>query len=354
MKLVLLMVVRDDADVVDAQIAFNLNAGVDFVIATDHASEDGTGDILESYVRDGYLRRLSERGDAQDTAWRRKMARLAVDEHGADWVIDSEADEFWMPRAESIKDVLVAIPPRYGIVQALARVFLPRPDDGRFFAERMTARRPLSDIREDESTGKLEWALRPIQRATGNMVIGADRDATLDGRVPLRAWYPVEALRFPVRDLEQAGRRVARRSGPRDARSRIEQELLAAEKRGELHERWADLVVEDEELERRTSDGSLVLDERLRDALRRLEGAAAAGGNGSRRFAFPTDGSGHLGLLAPTVVDDVAYAGECAAVREVDFEPLQARIAELEKRISMLEARFWPRVRRKLNRIVRR
>ncbi len=42
MKLVMTLRARDEADVVDAQIAFHLNAGVDFVVATEHRSQDGT------------------------------------------------------------------------------------------------------------------------------------------------------------------------------------------------------------------------------------------------------------------------------------------------------------------------
>ena len=348
----MVVVVRDEADVVDAHIAFHLNAGVDFVVATDHASTDGTSDVLESYARDGYLRRISEAGEARDAGWRASMARLAIDEHGADWVLDSEADEFWLPRAESIKDVLVAIPPRYGIVQGLVRVFLPRPDDaGRFFAERLTVRRKLFDIREDESMGKLDWALRPIHRAAQNMAVGAERDVLLDGRVPLRAWYPVEVLRYPLRSLEQAESRVVGRSGPTGPRSRIEQELFAAYHAGAVEERWAGLVLDEDEVRLGMEAGSLVVDTRLFDAFARVQRATGSEAPG---FSLPKQGSSSLGLPTPTVVDDVAYAGECAAVREVDFEPLQDRISELEQRIAALEARFWPRVRHRMTRLLRR
>ena len=42
MKLAMTLLARDEADIVDAQIAFHLHAGVDFVVATDNRSEDGT------------------------------------------------------------------------------------------------------------------------------------------------------------------------------------------------------------------------------------------------------------------------------------------------------------------------
>ena len=54
MKLVMTLLVRNEADIVDAQIAFHLHAGVDFVIATDNGSDDGTVEILERYERAGH------------------------------------------------------------------------------------------------------------------------------------------------------------------------------------------------------------------------------------------------------------------------------------------------------------
>ena len=62
MKLVMTLLARDEADIVDAQLSFHLNAGVDFVVATDNLSQDGTTEILESYARDGHLHLIREQG----------------------------------------------------------------------------------------------------------------------------------------------------------------------------------------------------------------------------------------------------------------------------------------------------
>src|SRR6266568_2731436 len=141
MKLVMTLRARDEADIVDAQIAFHLNAGVDFIVAIDHRSGDGTTDVLEAYARDGHLRLLREEGEQmREGDWATRMSRVAAEEDGADWIIPSDADEFWWPRGGSLKEVLESVPARYGIVRALLRQFVSRPDDGAFFADRMVLR----------------------------------------------------------------------------------------------------------------------------------------------------------------------------------------------------------------------
>src|SRR3954452_15414253 len=145
MKLVMTLLARDEADVVDANLTYHLNAGVDFVIAMDNLSQDGTTDILESYEKDGQLHLIRQDGEyLRQADWITQMGWMAASEFGADWVIHSDADEFWWPRGESLKDVLDSIPARYGVVRALLRHFVPRPEDGQPFAERMTVRMSAS------------------------------------------------------------------------------------------------------------------------------------------------------------------------------------------------------------------
>jgi hypothetical protein len=121
-----------------------------------------------------------------------------------------------------------------------------------------------------------------------------------------------------------------------------------------LADRYAELVVEGDELSRGLEEGALVVDERLRDALHVLRPAAGETSPPGREFLLPAEASGRLTFRIPDIVDDAAYAVDCAAVGEVDLARLDRHIRELEDRIAWLEDRLWPRVLRTLSRLVHR
>jgi Glycosyl transferase family 2 len=338
MKLVMTLLARDEADIVDEQIKFHLNAGVDFVIATDNLSQDGTTEILESYAKAGQLHLIREDGEyLQQAEWITRMGRLAATEFGADWVIHSDADEFWWPRGDSLKEVLASIPSRYGIVRALLRHFVPRPEDGSSFAERMTVRMSTSaPINDPRSLFRPN--LKIIHRAdpTVNVSIGAQR--LIDSPfVPLRGWYPIEFFHFPVRSLEQCERKYShQQTGPGQTPSPYYDRVRSLIEEGRLEEVYAPLVVDDEALEQGLEQGSLVVDTRLRDALRALRDG--------HQLTFPR----------PTVVDEAAYAVDVAALGEADVVRLQRRLDTLEGRLLTVERRPSVRVENKLRRVGKR
>src|SRR6266516_2785499 len=332
MKLVMTVLARDEADVIDAQIAFHLNAGVDFVVATDNLSVDGTTEVLESYERDGYLHLIREDSEfLRQADWITRMGRLAATDFGADWVIHSDADEFWWPRGESLRDVLASIPERYGIVRALLRQFVPRPDDGSFFAERMTVRlsaaAPINDPRS-----LFRPNLKIIHRADPNVSVSIGAQRLLDSPfVPLRGWYQVEFFHFPVRSLEQCERKYTHQQiAPGQTPSPYYDRVRTFLEEGRLADFYEELIVDDVALERGLQDGSLVIDTRLRDALRAI-------GEG-KPLAFPR----------PNVVDEAAYAVDVAALGEADVVRLERRLDTLEQRLVTLERRPLVRVDRKL------
>jgi hypothetical protein len=347
MKLVMTLLARDEADVVDAQIAFHLNAGVDFVIATDNLSEDGTTEILESYARDGYLHLIREDSEfLQQAEWITRMGRLAASQFDADWVIHSDADEFWWPRGESLKDVLASIPERYGIVRALLRQFVPRPDEGSFFADRMVVRLSASAPINDP-TSLFRPNLKIVHRADPNVTVSIGAQRLIGSPfVPLRGWYPIEFFHFPIRSLRQCETKYShQQTGAGQTPSPYYDRVRALREEGRLGEFYESLVVDDEALSRGLDDRSLVLDTRLRDALETLRKSAR-----NREFALPDGGAGRLVFPRPSVVDEAAYAVDVATLGEADVIRLQRRVDTLEQRLASLEQRPGLRIYRKARR----
>jgi hypothetical protein len=341
MKLVMTLRTRDEADIVDAQIAFHLNAGVDFVVATDHRSMDGTTDILEDYARQGHLHLIREDSEEMhEGEWATRMSRLAANEFGADWVIPSDADEFWWPRGGSLKDVLGSIPERYGIVRALLRQFVPRPDDGAFFAERMTARVSTSAPINDP-TSLFRPNLKSIHRGDPNATLSGGAHTLHDTPfVPMRGWYPIEFLHFPIRSYEQCERKYRNlQSSLGTRRNAYYDDVHRALENGTFAQLYESLVIDHSALERGLADGSLVVDTRLRDVLRSLRSRQNGG--------FSLDG---IAFPRPTVVDEAAYAVDVAALGEADVVRVQRRLDELEQRVAAVEGGLFGRIVRRFAR----
>jgi hypothetical protein len=341
MKLVMTLLARDEADVVDSWLDFHLNAGADFVVATDNRSVDGTTDVLERYAREGHVHLIKEPGeDLRQNEWVTRMARLAATDFGADWVINSDADEFWWPRGASLRDVLAVISPRYGTVGAFLRVFAPRPDGAGAFFERMTVRfSALAPINDPASLYKP--IRKVIHRAHPEIEVTRGNHALVNSPfAPLRGWFPIEVLHFPVRSLAQCEQK-ARLQG--NAWKHIERtptayhaQMFEALEKGTIAEYYASLVVDDAEVEEGVAEGRLVLDTRLRDALARVR-----------------DGN-PLAFETPSLVDEATYAVEAAALGEADVVRLQRRLDTLEERLAAIELRLPNRVYRKFVRPVKR
>jgi Glycosyl transferase family 2 len=265
MRTVMTLVVRDEADVVEHWLRYHLARGVDLVIATDHRSVDGTSDILREYARDGRVVVIREEDAVlRQAAWVTRMARLAAVEHGASWVIPSDADEFWWPREGTFADILGAVPERFGVVRALMRHFVLRPGSG-LFVERMTVRaRPTADL-SSPYHAQVKIAHRAVPDARVSV---GNHDVEGTGLRLLREWFPFEVLHFPIRDENQLEAKFLRRATSPDGQHIVRAlELLA---RGERDVLVAENSVGDSDLDAGLRDGVLVRDVRLRDAMRGL------------------------------------------------------------------------------------
>lgn len=113
MKLVMTLMVRDEADIIGAMVAHHQQQGVDLMIVTDNGSIDGTTEILQKYADEGFVElrhdpvHLKQQFSVVTT-----MARDAYTKHQADWVINADADEFWIPKdpTKTLRQAFEGIP----------------------------------------------------------------------------------------------------------------------------------------------------------------------------------------------------------------------------------------------------
>ncbi len=195
----------------------------------------------------------------------------------ADWTLEVEEGEFLWPHGGSLKNVLGSIEAPYGAVCALVRHLVASEADGPLVERAIYRLAPQAPGRGSGPERKL------LPRAGGH------------GRAP-RGWYPVEALR------------LATRASP----------------------------LSSGQIDRALAEGALVLDTRLRDALR----AAASG----EPLTFPR----------PSVAEDAGLALDVAVRGEADVLAAHERLDELEGRLAMVESSLPARLERRLRALVHR
>lgn len=269
MKTVMTLVVRDEEDIIGQNITFHLNHGVDFVIVTDNHSVDGTREILEKYRRLGVLHYIHEAADdfAQAT-WVTRMARLAVQQFAADWVINSDADEFWWAeRAQDVKAVFRRVPAAVSGLRVHRHNFVPRPDTGdRGFLETMIYRQAVS-------TNALGEPLPPkvCHRALSEFSVAQGNHAVFVGSAELNVPTTNELciLHFPLRTLKQFSHKIEK-GGAAYARSDLPRgvgstwrKLFKLHQRGHLDLYFGKQLFDDRRVRRALAAGELKEDRRL-------------------------------------------------------------------------------------------
>jgi hypothetical protein len=322
------LLVRDEADIVADMLEYHLARGVDHVVATDNGSVDGTLEILERYRDRGVLTLLHESSrEYLQPEWVTRMARLAVTEHGADWVLHADADEiFWPNGADGFKPLLEAVPDGLGAVVAPVLHFRPRVGVEGPWHARLTVRDSVS---VKPGGGPVYHVLH---RAHPDAVVGpANKVVTGPGLGVVPAWRPISCLHFPMRSWEQYQGKVVR--GGRAFKPWSWDEHVEG---GGLEAFFRSHLVDDDAVRAGVRDGSLVLDERVARWFAG-EGATELGGGGT--LAWPE--------LDPAVAELRAQAAERGWIEAHD--PENDPVLQLRTALRRLR----PLARRRVERLLR-
>ena len=215
-KLVMTLLVRDNADIVAANMDFHLAMGVDHVVVTDNRSEDATRDIVLGYVRRGVATLIDEPDDDYDqSAWVTRMARLAARDLSADWIVNSDADEFWWPLEGTLKSVFSATPSAYGMLPAPRLNFLPMRSLSSVFWREMVWRDAVSrNALGEPLPGKV------AHRAAADVIVADGNHAAASPSLgPAEPGARIVIFHFPYRSYLQYSEKIAK-GGPAVANNR--------------------------------------------------------------------------------------------------------------------------------------
>jgi hypothetical protein len=206
----MLLVVRDEADLIREWVAFHATLGVDSFFVTDHRSTDGTSEALVE-LADRYEIYLTRRVDPlmRQGAWMTEMATLARTRHGIDWVVPSDADEFWVPESGSLREAVSTAAGRV-LCARRANVLPDRAavsrEGYRFFHNLWRVARPFPPHEgRPDPDDELEWPLF-LRELPGKILCSTEGlseipygNHDVNHVESRRSPAPVEILHFPVR-----------------------------------------------------------------------------------------------------------------------------------------------------------
>lgn len=272
MKLILTLLCRNEEDIIDSTIAFHLGQGVDFIIATDNGSTDRTPDILRRYEQQGVLHLIEEPEHNHDQAtWVTRMSNIATVDLCADWIIHSDADEFWLPGHDSLKHILSKAPEDFSFLSIKRYNFLP-PTQG---SSTSTPFYQNQVIREVESLNHLGAQLPPkvCHRGHRGITIGdGNHSAWINGsRVLTEPCSEIEILHYPVRSYQQFERKIREGVAALRQNTRVPAQVGATWRylyeeyleKGRLNDYYNKLALSPEIILENLASGKLVVDHRI-------------------------------------------------------------------------------------------
>lgn len=274
MKIVMTLLVRDEEDILRANIEFHRAMGVDFFIATDNKSVDSTPEILKEYERQGLLHYIYEgTDDYNQTEWVTRMARLAATDFDATWVINNDADEFWWPMNHSdLRSEFAAIPRDRNIVQAERFNFVPVDGSAESFSTTMIYREKISlnAVGKPLPPKVAHRAIPKVTVAQGNHgVWGFNPANVLEGAIEIQH-FPLRSYAQFENKIVKGGQAYERNEAMGDTAGSTWKRLYGEYKQGNLMKHYKEEEYSPDRIQQGLESGELIIEDRLPELLKTL------------------------------------------------------------------------------------
>jgi glycosyltransferase involved in cell wall biosynthesis len=225
MRLILVSLVKNEADIIRSNVLWHFGCGVDFIIVTDNGSNDGTQDILREYERQGRLLLVEDNSEFNQGELVTRMAELARDRYDADWIIPGDADELWVPKTGDLKSEIDHSDENILTTTVVNLVPTSRDDQG----VDDPVRRLRFKVSKPPAIPRIPYVLKRIQRKV--MFRAADFTRVLDGNHKVEVRNPrrgdsrnVIIFHYPIRSRAQFFRKVREGGEALERASRVPKE----------------------------------------------------------------------------------------------------------------------------------
>ena len=145
-RLVMTLLVKNEEQMLERNLIFHKQMGVDAFIVTDNNSTDSTPQIIDEYRKRGWIIDVINETatNYEQKEWVDRMIWRAKTEFKADWIINADADEFWYSPTGNLKSELKIT--HANVLNVEMRSIYP--EEGKPFWEWSQTVRPITDFQK--------------------------------------------------------------------------------------------------------------------------------------------------------------------------------------------------------------
>lgn len=263
-KLIMTLLVRDEEDIIEKNIRFHLDHGVDFIIATDNGSIDGTRSVLKEYEKKGILHLIDEKNqDHSQAEWVNSMGRLAYEKYNADIIFHCDADEFWFPKSGSLKNEILKEQNADVLMVNVANVLLQEneglesfPDDTQWAVVKPYGTQNLEEVSKTHNPYLFRSQKVIYKTEKGYLDVGSgNHNVVATQKITMNESEDIIIYHYPLRNMNQFFRKIKNGGSAYAANDRLKKSIgfhtrrwFESYKNNRLEDEYRKLIIREKDI----------------------------------------------------------------------------------------------------------